>query len=75
MLAVTSHNVLLLDSGTPQSATLVVDTSSGNITSIAVTRVHNPRNVKPFRDYTDDQWIALGDKHVLPGLVECALRH
>lgn len=73
MLAITSKNVLLPDSDAPQPATLVVDTSSGTIT--AVTRVYNPRNIKSFRDYTDEQWIDLGDKHVLPGLVECALFH
>ena len=69
---ITSKNVILPGDDRPQPATLVVDSESGTI--VAITNAYNVRDSETFRKFSNEQWIDLGDKFLLPGLVECAPR-
>lgn len=64
-LKVTSKNVLL-PSGEPQPATITVDRTSGKIVSIDLYYLgENAGKLHPTIEVLD-----VGEKHVLPGLVE-----
>lgn len=65
-LKVTSKNVLL-PSGDPRPATVTVDRTSGKIVSIDL---HYLGAGDAGRHLPDIQVLDVGDKHVLPGLVE-----
>ncbi|KIY73043.1 allantoinase [Cylindrobasidium torrendii FP15055 ss-10] len=64
LLVIVGDNVLLPDDKVPRPATVVVDLTSGKITTISPSRASRssfPENV---------QWIDAGSKYVLPGLVD-----
>ena len=64
-LKVTSKNVLL-PYGDPQPATVTVDRTSGKIVSIDLHYLDED----PGKHHPNIQVLDVGDKHVLPGLVE-----
>jgi hypothetical protein len=67
----TGNNVLLPGSQVPRPATVLVSAKTGKIID-----VREGRHVRAdYADYTDianddDRWIDVGDKYLLPGLVE-----
>ena len=64
-LIVTSKNVLL-PSGDPQPATITIDRASGKIVSIE----HHYLPEDAGEPRPNFQVLDVGDKHILPGLVE-----
>ena len=68
-LVLTSRNVILPDFAQPQHATIKVNVISGKITSIQhVYSGTASRNVDEIPGNVE--WIDVGDKFILPGLVE-----
>ena len=62
----TSRNVVLSD-GRPRPATLIVDVDTGKITDI----LDRTSARTDFPDVGDADWFDAGDRHLLPGIVEC----
>lgn len=69
-LKVTSKKVLL-PSGDPQPATMTVDRASGKIVSIDLHYLGDTGNAGEHPP--DIEVLDVGEKHVLPGLVECVV--
>ena len=62
----TSDNVLLPGDELPQPATITVNTATGKITNIQPNRLQSPSSI--IQD--DVQIIDVGERYILPGLVE-----
>ena len=69
-IAFVSRNAVLPDHDDPTPATILVDTTTGKITDVLPGLVPRAEIEKHPHDGTLLEWIDLGDKHLLPGLVE-----
>jgi allantoinase len=64
--AYTGNNVLLPGASLPRPATVLVSTNTGKIID-----VREGRHARTdFAHLDDDRWVDVGDKYILPGLVE-----
>ena len=70
MIILTSRSVLLPEFDAPQPATMVIDKSSGTI--IEIYNDYRHQEIGFLKEKTGKEWLDLGDKVILPGLVECA---
>lgn len=66
ILVFTSNSVFDKSSGGLSPATIIVDAKTGKIVDIKRTRSTR----SDFPDVANDKWIDVGDKCILPGLVE-----
>ena len=65
----TGNNVLYPGSQVPRLATILVSTSAGKIVDVREGR-HARAEYADLAGDDDDRWIDVGDKYLLPGLVE-----
>jgi len=67
----TGNNVLLPGSQVPRPATILVSASTGKIVDVREGR-HGRADYADLAGDDDDRWVDVGDKYLLPGLVEYA---
>ena len=65
----TGNNVLLPGSQVPRPATILVSASTGKIVDVREGR-HARADYADLALHADDRWVDVGDKYLLPGLVE-----
>jgi allantoinase len=66
----TGNNVLLPGSQVPRPATVLVSTTTGKIIDVREGRHVRADYADIITSSDDDRWTDVGDKYLLPGLVE-----